>query len=60
MNNTNQTVIPDCDNIYTKCRLCIMDIPDGTHAITIFSKDFLDEKIKKYLYVDVCITFVMY
>lgn len=47
----------DRENIYMKCRLCLVDIPVATHGITVFSKDYLDEKIRKYLFVDVCIKY---
>lgn len=50
---TNMNVIHE--NIFHKCRVCVRDIENSTQAVTIYCKDFLDEKIKKYLHVNVCI-----
>ncbi|KAJ6646363.1 Zinc finger imprinted 3 [Pseudolycoriella hygida] len=41
------------NNLFLKCRICVNDIHQYSNAITIFCKDFLDEKIKKYLHVNI-------
>ncbi|XP_037052363.1 zinc finger protein 1 homolog [Bradysia coprophila] len=40
-------------NLFLKCRICVSDIQQYSNAITIFCKDFLDEKIRKYLHVNI-------
>lgn len=45
------------ENLYMRCRVCTHDISEPSKAIIIFYKDFLDEKIRKYLYTNVRIHF---
>lgn len=54
---STMNVIHEIENIYHKCRVCVRDIEHSAQAITIYGKDFLDEKIKKYLHVNVCILY---
>lgn len=46
--------ITERERIYLKCRVCLCDIHEHNNPnVNIFSKDFLDEKIRRYLYVNV-------
>lgn len=48
--------ITERERIYLKCRVCLCDIHEQNNPnVHIFSKDFLDEKIRRYLYVNVSI-----
>lgn len=48
------------NNLFLKCRICVNDIHQYSNAITIFCKDFLDEKIRKYLHVNVSSFYLPY
>lgn len=44
----------DAERIFLKCRVCLTEIQEHNNPnVNIFSKDFLDEKIRRYLYVNV-------
>lgn len=40
-------------NIDKKCRICASEIFDSASGISIFSDVYLEEKIRKYLYITV-------
>lgn len=42
-------------NIEKKCRICASEIFDGASGISIFSDVYLEEKIRKYLYITVSV-----
>lgn len=53
--------ITERERIYLKCRVCLCDIHEHNNPnVNIFSRDFLDEKIRRYLYVNVSLASMLF